>query len=140
MQENFHLSETEMKFFSDNGYVGPFTLHEPEEMTRIWDQVRMDILDTSTAAFPDSRLNYDRHLDLMALNQMISHPRVVDRISSILGPDVQCWRSEWFPKYPGGAPDPERRAHSPKSVGNTSSPSATSWKRVIIPKVLNIDS
>lgn len=101
MQENFHLSETEKKFFSDNGYVGPFTLHEPEEMTRIWDQVRMDILDTSAAAFPDSRLNYDRHLDLTALNQMISHPRVVDRISSILGPDVLCWRSEWFPKYPG---------------------------------------
>lgn len=101
MQENYYLSETEEKFFYKNGYVGPFTLYEPEEMTRIWEEVRMDLLDTSAAAFPDSKLNYDRHLDIMALSQMISDPRVVHRISSILGPDVLHWRTEWFPKYPG---------------------------------------
>lgn len=48
----------------------------------------MDILDTSAAAFPHSKLNYDRHLDLKALNEIISHPRLVHRISSILGPNV----------------------------------------------------
>lgn len=101
MQENYHLSEAQKKFFYENGYAGPFTLCEPEEMTRIWEEVRMDLLDTSGAPFPNSKLNYDRHLDLPALSEMISHPRVVHRISSILGPDVLCWRTEWFPKYPG---------------------------------------
>lgn len=101
MEENCKLTAAEVKFFYENGYVGPFTLYEPEEMTRIWEDVRLDLLDTSEAPFPDSKLNYDRHLDMPALNRMISHPRLVHRISSILGPDVLSWRTEWFPKYPG---------------------------------------
>lgn len=101
MTQNYYLSESEKDFFYENGFAGPFTLYEPEEMTRIWDGVRMDLLDTSSAPFPNSKLNYDRHLDIPALNQMISHPKIVDRISSILGPDVLSWRTEWFPKYPG---------------------------------------
>ncbi|OMQ92836.1 chlorinating enzyme [Burkholderia pseudomallei] len=101
MQKRFHLSEAEKKFFYENGYAGPFTLYEPEEMTRVWEEVRMDLLDTAKAAFPNSKLNYDRHLDMLSLNQIISHPKIVDRISSILGPDVLSWRTEWFPKYPG---------------------------------------
>lgn len=28
-------------------------------------------------------------------------PEIVDRVASILGPDTLCWRSEFFPKYPG---------------------------------------
>lgn len=101
MQENFYLSEEEEKFFYENGYVGPFTLYEPEEMTHIWNQVRMDLLDTTTAPFPNSKLNYDRHLDMYLLAQASSSPKIVHRVSSILGPDVLSWRTEWFPKYPG---------------------------------------
>ena len=101
MKDNYYLTEAEVKFFYENGYIGPFTLYEPQEMTRIWEDVRLDLLDTSAAVFPDSKLNYDRHLDMPALNRIISHPRLVDRISSILGPDVLSWRTEWFPKYPG---------------------------------------
>jgi non-haem Fe2+, alpha-ketoglutarate-dependent halogenase len=101
MQKRFYLSEAEKKFFYENGFAGPFTLYEPEEMTRIWEQVRLDLLDTTNAPFPDSKLNYDRHLDIPALNAAISNPKIVDRVSSILGPDVLSWRTEWFPKYPG---------------------------------------
>ncbi len=101
MEKRFHLSEAEKKSFYENGFAGPFTLYEPEEMTRIWEDIRMDLLDTTNAPFPDSRLNYDRHIDLPQMNQIVSNPRIVDRVSSILGPDLLSWRSEWFPKYPG---------------------------------------
>lgn len=101
MTKSFQLSDAEMNFFEENGYVGPFTLFEPEEMTEIWQQIRMDILDTDAAPFPNSKLNYDRHLDLLQLNQIFTNPKLTDRVASILGPDVLGWRSEWFPKYPG---------------------------------------
>jgi non-haem Fe2+, alpha-ketoglutarate-dependent halogenase len=101
MQETYYLSDAEKQFFDDNGYAGPFTLYDPEEMTRVWEDVRIELLDTANAPFPGSKLNYDRHLDVPALNRLISHPRVVHRISSILGPDLLNWRTEWFPKYPG---------------------------------------
>src|SRR6266704_2445664 len=28
-------------------------------------------------------------------------PEIVHRVTSILGPDLLCWRTEFFPKYPG---------------------------------------
>jgi non-heme Fe2+,alpha-ketoglutarate-dependent halogenase len=101
MRDDYYLSEAETSFFYQNGYLGPFTLCQPEEMVSLFEEVRMDLLDTHNAPFPKSKLNYDRHLDLQALNQIISNPKVVHRISSILGPDVLSWRTEWFPKYPG---------------------------------------
>ena len=119
MEEKCYLTEAEVKFFYENGYVGPFTLYEPEEMTRIWEDVRMDLLDASSGPFPDSKLNYDRHLDLLALNRIISHPRLVHRISSILGPDVLSWRTEWFPKYPGDEGTDWHQAESFVEFGGT---------------------
>jgi non-haem Fe2+, alpha-ketoglutarate-dependent halogenase len=101
MEESYYLSKAETDFFYENGYLGPFTLYQPDEMTSLFEEVRIDLLDTREAPFPKSKLNYDRHLDLRPLNQIISHPKVVHRISSILGPDVLSWRTEWFPKYPG---------------------------------------
>ncbi|ETW96072.1 MAG: peptide synthase [Candidatus Entotheonella factor] len=101
MSETYYLSDQDKAFFYENGYAGPFTLYEPDKMTELWEQIRLDLLDTGQAVFPNSRLNYDRHLDLPMLNDIISHPRIVHRISSILGPDVLSWRTEWFPKYPG---------------------------------------
>ena len=97
----YSLSEEEKQFFDEKGYVGPFTLYEPGEMTELWSEIRMDLLDKDNAPFPNSKLNYDRHLDIKVLSDMIGHPRIVHRISSILGPNVLNWRTEWFPKYPG---------------------------------------
>ncbi|MDJ0627459.1 MAG: chlorinating enzyme [Rhodobacter sp.] len=101
MGKQFQLTKEELEFFYKNGYVGPFTLFEPEEMAEIWEEVRMDLLDSTNAPFPGSKLNYDRHLDMPSLNAIISNPKIVDKISSILGPNVLSWRTEWFPKYPG---------------------------------------
>ena len=101
MRDDYYLSEAETSVFYQNGYLGPFTLCQPDEMVSLFEEVRMDLLDTHNAPFPKSKLNYDRHLDLQALNQIINNPKIVHRISSILGPDVLSWRTEWFPKYPG---------------------------------------
>ncbi|MFH9663534.1 phytanoyl-CoA dioxygenase family protein [Streptomyces sp. NPDC017248] len=45
--------------------------------------------------------NYDRHLDSTFLADHICRPEIVDRVRSVLGPDVLNWRTEFFPKYPG---------------------------------------
>ena len=99
--DSFHLSEEEQNRFWRDGFIGPFTLCEPEEMKRLWPQVRYDLLNRTKAAYPQSRLNYDRHLDLKALSDIVSHPAIVNRLQSIISDDLLCWRTEWFPKNPG---------------------------------------
>lgn len=91
----------EKEFFDENGYIGPFTIFEPEEAAAMWNKVRMQVLDKKNAIYGDNKMNYDRHLDIKILSDIVSHPAIVSRVQNILGPNILCWRTEWFPKYPG---------------------------------------
>lgn len=106
---NFKLSEEEINNFHKNGYAGPFTAYEQEEMSNSWNRVRRELYDRSKAVYRNDQstsgftniANYDRHLDVSFLAKHISKRNIVEKVSSILGPDVLCWRSEFFPKEPG---------------------------------------
>jgi non-heme Fe2+,alpha-ketoglutarate-dependent halogenase len=112
MQKNnpdkFSLSESEQVFLEQNGYVGPFTLYQPQEMNQLWDRARRQVFDRSRAVYDidvhsgvNNIANYDRHLDIPFLAQHIGRPEIVHKMKSILGPNVLCWRTEFFPKYGG---------------------------------------
>ncbi|NEQ17692.1 MAG: chlorinating enzyme, partial [Moorea sp. SIO3E2] len=70
-EPRYYLSVEEKQFFQENGYIGPFTLFPPEEMLELWYGIKMDLLDKETAPFPNNKMNYDRHLDIKALNDII---------------------------------------------------------------------
>jgi non-heme Fe2+,alpha-ketoglutarate-dependent halogenase len=107
--QKFSLTPEELAAFHERGYAGPFTLYQPEQMKALWQRERLQILDRSQAVYKDSDAvsgvtnisNYDRHLDVSFLADHICRPEIVDRVCSILGPNVLCWRTEFFPKYPG---------------------------------------
>ncbi|WP_406292854.1 chlorinating enzyme [Embleya sp. NBC_00888] len=108
-QTSFSLSADELAQFHRNGYIGPFDLYAPDEMESNLRALRPKLLNTKTSIYADDQAisggtnlaNYDRHLDVDFLGEHITQPGIVDRVASILGPDVLCWRSEFFPKYPG---------------------------------------
>lgn len=108
-EPTFDLSDEELKRFHEQGYIGPFTLWSPEEMNARWSKVRRQLFDRSHAAYPideaisgaNNIANYDRHLDVPYLGEHICRPEIVHRVRSILGWDVLCWRTEFFPKNPG---------------------------------------
>ncbi|MEW2530558.1 chlorinating enzyme [Streptomyces sp. NPDC047071] len=109
VRTEFSLSDEELAFFEKNGYIGPLTIYTPEEMDQLWKTVQRETLDRSHAAYPEvdkgvgapNIFNYDRHLDVDLLARHVMNQRITDRVASILGPDLLCWRSEFFPKYPG---------------------------------------
>jgi non-heme Fe2+,alpha-ketoglutarate-dependent halogenase len=94
-------AENDKAFFDEHGYIGPFTIYEPEFADSLWKKVRVQLLDKKKAIYRDNKMNYDRHLDIKILSDIVSHPKIVRRVQSILGPNILCWRTEWFPKYPG---------------------------------------
>ncbi|QFG21351.1 chlorinating enzyme [Actinomadura sp. WMMB 499] len=106
---DFSLSADELAQFQRDGYLGPFDLYAPDEMERNLRALRPKLLNTKTSVYVEDQAvsgstnlaNYDRHLDVDFLAEHITRPEIVDRVASILGPDVLCWRSEFFPKYPG---------------------------------------
>jgi non-heme Fe2+,alpha-ketoglutarate-dependent halogenase len=103
---SFSLTTEELDQFHRDGYIGPFDLYDPDEMERDLQALRPKLLNTKKAIYGRGKAvsgitNYDRHLDVEFLARHITRPEIADRVSSILGPDVLCWRTEFFPKYPG---------------------------------------
>jgi non-haem Fe2+, alpha-ketoglutarate-dependent halogenase len=107
--QRFLLSSEELRCFHRDGYIGPFDLYDPAEMEKQLRALRPKLLNTKNAIYKSAKAvsgvtnlsSYDRHIDVEFLAQHITRPEIVDRVASVLGPDVLCWRSEFFPKYPG---------------------------------------
>jgi non-haem Fe2+, alpha-ketoglutarate-dependent halogenase len=91
--------------FNEQGFLGPFKLWEPDVMRAWWKEQRGQLLDPerNRRKVFDNPVNYDRHLDISGLGRLISEPAIVKRMQSVIGPDVVCWRTEFFPKSPGDA-------------------------------------
>ncbi|MDA0563147.1 chlorinating enzyme [Streptomonospora sp. S1-112] len=108
-EKTFYLSPEEIDQFHRDGYIGPFDLYEKEEMEANLQALRPKLLNTKKAIYGGGKTvsgttnlaNYDRHLDIDFLADHITRPEIVDRVSSLLGPNTLCWRTEFFPKYPG---------------------------------------
>lgn len=105
MSNKFSFSEEEVANFRKNGYAGPFDLYDGAEAKEKYKIIRAELFDREHAIYDlpvDSIIaGYDRHFDVNILSEHIARREIVDRVCSILGPDVVCWRSETFPKYPG---------------------------------------
>jgi non-heme Fe2+,alpha-ketoglutarate-dependent halogenase len=86
--------------FQRQGFVGPIKLYEPGEAFDLLSAIRAANIDRSHAVFQND-VNYDRHFDISQLTRHIGHPRIVDALRPLLGNDLLCWRSEFFPKFPG---------------------------------------
>jgi non-haem Fe2+, alpha-ketoglutarate-dependent halogenase len=107
--KKFRLEPHELRSFHDRGYAGPFTLYEPDVIKALWRRERIRLMDRSRAVYQDvdavsgvtNIANYDRHLDNDFLAEHIGRPEIVDRVADIMGDDLLCWRTEFFPKYPG---------------------------------------
>jgi non-haem Fe2+, alpha-ketoglutarate-dependent halogenase len=105
----FVLSADELARFQRDGYVGPFDLYEPGEMEAHLGRLRPKMINSKTSVYAQDKAisgstnlaSYDRHLDIDFLAEHITRPEIVDRVAGILGPDTLCWRTEFFPKYPG---------------------------------------
>jgi non-heme Fe2+,alpha-ketoglutarate-dependent halogenase len=128
----YALTEEETARFRRDGFFGPFKVYEIDEMRATWQRERLNMLDRSHAAYIDEAAmagntnisNYDRHLDMEFLARHINRPQIVDRVTSVLGPDVLCWRTEFFPKYPG---DEGTDWHQADSFANASGTPQILW-------------
>ena len=105
MLKKFSMTPEQLASFRRNGFAGPFDLYEAQEIEQEYRDLRSKLFDRSAAAYnlpADSLLTgYDRHLDNDFLSNHIMRREIVDKLEGILGPDIICWRSEMFPKYPG---------------------------------------
>jgi non-heme Fe2+,alpha-ketoglutarate-dependent halogenase len=109
------LSDQELRFFSENGYVGPFRLpYSDGQIAELRRHIYDDVLPSLSRTYPvDTCENpgtfttgwyaarRDRHLEDVPMFELCTHPAIVDRLPGILGPNILVWRSTLFQKEPG---------------------------------------
>lgn len=91
------LSEKDVALYRRQGFLGPFELCSPAEMR----EHRSNLEPVLASQGPTDRPAMFRHFDNALTYQLCSHPAVVGRIASILGPDLVLWHSSFFEKAPG---------------------------------------
>ena len=117
----FYLTDQECERFAREGLIGPFRLLSTEEAAEIVDAARRDITPDTMMVGSELREFFGedlfkaylksmglqgihgfwQHLRLPYLSDLVRRPEVSHRLASILGPDVLCWRTQFFEKRPG---------------------------------------
>lgn len=104
MAENaLRLTDGQIEFFRENGFVGPFDLYPSEKAPLMWDQAKIEMVLSANKPHDSTIINYDRHLDCNTLSEHIGRPEIVHKLRSLIGDDVLCWKSNIFKKDPGEA-------------------------------------
>ncbi len=95
----FALSDAEVESYHRDGVIGPYALLSPAEMQEARAEIDRDILEPAVG--DDEDLHYhDRHLDHPAVCRICCRPELIDRVASLLGPDLMIWRSNFQVKQP----------------------------------------
>jgi non-haem Fe2+, alpha-ketoglutarate-dependent halogenase len=93
------LTADQINLYNDVGYLMPFNALDPAEAreTRAF-------FDGVLAAFIElGRTSYSintAHLRFARIYELVQHPKIVDAVADLLGPNVVCWGSHFFCKMP----------------------------------------
>lgn len=94
------LDKKDIEFFYDNGYLPPFDAFSEEEMAAFGAEIlKVREQPSKTYGFVTDR---DRHFEMPSMMEFIHRPAIIERAAQLLGPDLLCWRSQFFYKPPHG--------------------------------------
>lgn len=120
--ENF-LSDEEISFFNDTGYIPPFKVISREEALALNPVIREKVMSGHIVygAFPDmdqaerkakvekvgvrddiEARSWNRHFNIPEIYDLMARKEITQRMASLFGDDVVLWRSQLFPVPAGG--------------------------------------
>lgn len=92
------LSETEIAFYRDNGYLAPLDILTGDEVAGL--RVELEATEHRLGGPLGGAYRHKSHLLFPWLNELIRHPVLLDAVEDILGPDILCWNTNFFTKEP----------------------------------------
>jgi len=90
------LSEEQVYAYHRDGFVGPIDLLTTAEAAEL--RRKIEEVEAVWGAQIQSRCKIKAHLPFRFLCDVIAHPRLLDAVEDIIGPNVLCWGSSFFQK------------------------------------------
>lgn len=92
------LTADQVSFYRDNGYFAPVRVLTTAEVSEARGQ--LERYEAANGGPIPAKFRHKPHLLFPWLADLIRHPRILDAVESILGPDLLVWSSVFFIKEP----------------------------------------
>ena len=106
------MNADDVRAFRARGYATRLRCLPRDEMVAVYDEVSELVRSPSPlfdhADLDKLRYTRNRHLDSATVLDLACHPRILDVMEAVLGPDLVLWRSDFFVQ---GKTDPETMWH-----------------------------
>jgi non-haem Fe2+, alpha-ketoglutarate-dependent halogenase len=90
------LSEEQVEHYRRDGFLCPLDLLSREEAAYYRGVV--ESYERSHGGPLKGALRHKTHLLFTALNDLVRHPRLLDAVEDLLGPNLLCWSTSFFIK------------------------------------------
>ena len=93
------LSDQQVAAYARDGIVFPVDVFPPAQAEQLLQ--RFQDTEAQHGGRIAGRINQKPHLLHPWLNALIRHPRILDAVEDVLGPDLLCWSAQFFSKDAG---------------------------------------
>ena len=90
---NERLRPEQVSFYHENGFLGPIDLLSQDEVAEI--RRHVEEIEAKLGVKMMSRFRIKAHLPFPFLCDLVSHPRLLDAVEDLIGPNVLCWGSSF---------------------------------------------
>jgi chlorinating enzyme len=92
------LSKEEVSNYRDRGYHFPVDALSAGEVAGF--RGKLEDYEAGTGGPIKSEMRHRSHVLFTWIDEMIRHPRILDAVEDVLGPDILCWNTSFFIKEP----------------------------------------
>lgn len=90
------LTDGQVAAYRRDGFVGPVDLLTTAEAAGL--RRKIEAVEARMGGQIQKRCKIKAHLPFPFLCEVIAHPRLLDAVEDIIGPDILCWGSSFFQK------------------------------------------
>lgn len=90
------LPASAVKQYHEQGYYHPIRVLSPEEAAGY--RRRLEAFEASQGGSLKGEMKHKAHLLLTWLDDLVRHPKILDAVEDLIGPNILCWSSSFFLK------------------------------------------
>ena len=92
------LTDSQVQAYHRNGYHFPVDLLSPAETQEL--RRRIEDYEARSGGPIHGEMRHKSHLVFTWLNDLVRHPKLLDPVEDVLGPNLLCWSTSFFIKEP----------------------------------------
>jgi non-haem Fe2+, alpha-ketoglutarate-dependent halogenase len=92
------LSDAQVQQYRRDGYLCPVRVLAPEEAARY--RAALEAAETAAGGSLPGAYRHKPHLVYTWAQELIRHPKILDAVEDLIGPDILAWESVFFIKEP----------------------------------------